>query len=69
MKRLSLTKESKTTLLTDQEISDLVDSFLNGELARSKDSTLTPEQINGIAAEELRIQLENLEMSKQRGAE
>lgn len=68
-RRLSLTKPSQTTLLTEQEISDLVDQFLGNELARSKDGTLTQEQQMGIAAEELRLQLENLEMANQRGAE
>lgn len=67
--RLSLTKPSQTTLLTEDEISAMVDQFLGNELARSKDGTLTPEQQMGIAAEELRIQLDNLEMARQRGAE
>ena len=67
MSRLTLIKTSQTTLLTEQEISDLVDQFLGNELARSKDGTLTQEQQMGIAAEELRIQLENLEMAKHRG--
>lgn len=66
MTRLTLIKTSQTTLLTEQEISDMVDQFLGNELARSKDGTLTQEQQMGIAAEELRIQLENLEMAKQR---
>lgn len=68
-RRLSLTKPSQTTLLTEDEISTMVDQFLGNELARSKDGTLTQEQQMGIAAEELRIQLDNLEMARQRGAE
>lgn len=65
-RKLSLTKSSQTTLLTEQEISDMVDQFLGNELTRSKDGTLTQEQQIGIAAEELRIKLENLEMAKHR---
>lgn len=68
-RRLSLTKPSQTTLLTEDEINSMVDQFLGNELARSKDGTLSQEQQMGIAAEELRIQLDNLEMAKQRGAE
>lgn len=68
-RRLSLTEPSQTTLLTEDEIRAMVDQFLGNELARSKDGTLTQEQQMGIAAEELRIQLDNLEMARQRGAE
>ena len=65
--RLSLTKPSQTTLLTEDEINAMVDQFLGNELARSKDGTLTQEQVLGIVSEELRIQLETLEMAKHRG--
>ena len=65
-RRLSLTKPSQTTLLTADEINSMVDQFLGNELARSKDGTLTQEQQMGIAAEELRIQLDNLEMARHR---
>ena len=45
----------------------MVDQFLGNELARSKDGTLTQEQMLGIASEELRLKLEALEMNEQRG--
>ena len=66
-RKLTLTKPSQTTLLTEDEINAMVDQFLGNELARSKDGTLTNEQVIGIAAEELRLKLEALEMNEQRG--
>ena len=66
-RKLTLRKPSQTTLLTEDEINAMVDQFLGNELARSKDGTLTNEQVIGIAAEELRLKLEALEMNEQRG--
>lgn len=65
-RKLTLTRTSQPSILTEQEISAMVDQFLGAQVARSKDGTLTQEQVIGIAAEELRLQLENLEMARQR---
>jgi hypothetical protein len=64
-RKLTLTRTSQPSILTEEEISAMVDQFLGAQVARSKDGTLTQEQVIGIAAEELRLQLENLEMAKQ----
>lgn len=66
-RKLTLTRTSQPSILSESEIAELVDSFLGAQVARSKDGTLTQDQMLGIASEELRIQLENLEMAQHRG--
>lgn len=67
-RKLTLTQTSQPSILTEEEISAMVDSFLGAQVARTKDGTLTHEQMMGIAAEELRLQLEN-EIAKQHRGE